>query len=93
MYCQNCGSTEHFTELCFRPKQKPHDSRFWLAVFALMFFIMGPSNAFNLTDEERVDCEKEGGCQVFTRVKFEAILNEVAAMAFNKGKKSCNSSI
>ncbi len=94
MYCTNCCSDTHFTELCTRPK--PTHSRFWLAVFAVTFFIMGPVAAFNLTDEERRDCEAQGGCQVFTKQKFDNILAEAMEFAhkigYDKGKKACNSS-
>lgn len=62
MYCQTCGSTEHFTELCTRPK--PKNSRILGAVFAMAFFIFGPAGAAEIkyTPEEAEKCKAQGGC-------------------------------
>lgn len=90
MLCSHCGSTEHFTELCTNPKAKPHDSRFWLALFSVLFFVMGPITAaeINLTDEEKAKCEKEGGCGMVS----QAWILQQLEQAFQRGKKVCNSS-
>lgn len=87
MYCQHCGSTEHFTELCPRPKPK---SRIWVAAFSIAFLVIGPAAAIEvtLTDEEKAMCAEQGGCFMLTR----SLLDKALRKAFNEGKVACNSS-
>lgn len=47
-----------------------------------------------LTDEQQIaKCAAEGGCAIFTRDEFLAMVNMAAQAAYKQGLRACNNSI
>lgn len=90
--CTYCGEDGHTVQYCPRKQTRGWTRAVGAAVMAIMLGTAMAQDSEVTPEQQAEKCAAEGGCAMFTRDAFMAIIRAATASGIRQGLESCTRS-